>query len=416
MPTAVKPIKVMHFADSHFGIETYGKVEPETGMNTRLIDFRRSLDAAIEKALAAGVHLAVFAGDAYKARDPSQTHQREFASCVRKLTDKGVPVVMVTGNHDLPNTRARANAIEIYKTLGITNVHILTRPEIVKIDTSAGPVQVAGMPYLLRSNVLQREETKNKGIQDITDLMVQKYGDFIEMLAHDLDPAIPSILLGHFWIKNAKVSAQVGYLNVSEPEVLISTAANQAFDYVAMGHIHKFQDLNKKGCPPVVYSGSIDRTDFSERNEEKGFVLVKLAKGKADYEFVPVPTRPFVEIDVDADVEDPTARILKAIGEKDLKDAVVKLIYRISQEKLPLVREPELRDALSPAFMVVSITKDVSRDSHALRNRLVNESLDPIQALDMYFDTKDSLQKRKESLMEYAKPLISELIAEEQVK
>jgi hypothetical protein len=66
--------------------------------------------------------------------------------------------------------------------------------------------------------------------------------------------------------------------------------------------------------------------------------------------------------------------------------------------------------------MVVSITKDVSRDSHALRNRLVNESLDPIQALDMYFDTKDSLQKRKESLMEYAKPLISELIAEEQVK
>lgn len=409
-------IKIMHFADSHFGIETYGKVESETGLNTRLMDFRRSLNFAIDKALEAGVHLALFAGDAYKVRDPSQTHQREFAGCIRRLTDAGIPVVMVTGNHDLPNARARANSIEIYKTLGIPNVHILTRPEICLVQTSAGPVQIAGMPYLLRSNVLSREETRNKGIQDITDMMVTKYGDFIDLLAHELDPKIPSVLLGHFWIKNAKVSSQVGYLNVAEPEVLVSTAANSAFDYVAMGHIHKFQDLNKKGFPPVVYSGSTDRTDFSERKEDKGFVLVQLKKGEAKYEFVPVPARPFVEIDVDADEEDPTAKILKAVRGKEIKDAVVKLIYHISPERVPMVREAEIREALSESFMVVSITKDVRQDDRATRNRLLNESLDPVQALEMYFDTKDDFSRRKTELMKYARPLIAELLEEEQVK
>ncbi|MHB1001627.1 MAG: metallophosphoesterase family protein [Armatimonadota bacterium] len=412
----MKPVRIMHFADSHFGIETYGKVDPETGLNSRLLDFRHSLEYAIEKALDAGVHAALFAGDAYKTRDPSQTHQREFATCIRKLTEAGVPVVMVTGNHDLPNTRSRANSIEIYNTIGVTNVHILSRPQVLTLETAAGPIQIASMPYLLRSNVLSRDECRNKTIQETTDMMVAKYCDYIEYLAGQVNPEIPSVLLGHFWIKNARVSGQNNYLNVAEPEVLVSSVANPAFDYVAMGHIHKFQDLNKRGNPPVVYSGSTDRIDFGERGEDRGFILADIAKGSADYQFVPIPVRPFIEIEVDADVDDPTEKILASISQHDLTGAVVKLRYTISQEKLPLLREQEIKDALSDAFMIVSVNRDVSRDTTAMRNKLLNEALDPVQALEMYFDTKDKYQKRRDELMEYARPLIDELLAEEQVK
>ena len=422
----MKPIKIMHLADAHFGIETYGKVDPETGLNTRLADFRRALDLAIDKALEAGVHLALFAGDAYKSRDPNQTHQREFASCIRRLTDGGVPVVMIAGNHDLPNAKGRANAIEIYRTLGVENIHILSRPEVCRIETAAGSVQIAGVPYLLRSNVLSREECRNRTIQETTDLMVQKYCDYVDYVARHLEPEIPSVLLGHFWIKNAKVSSQAAYLNVAEPEVLVSSVANPAFDYVAMGHIHKFQDLNKRRTPPVVYCGGIERIDFSERNEEKGFVLVELAKGSASYKFIAIPGRRFVEIEVDAessaegsgpqaDADDPTAKILDAIRRSEIQDAVVKLLYHISQDRLSLVREAEIREALSPAFLVVSITKDVIRDTQAVRSRLLNEALDPMQALEMYFDTRDDYRKRKSELMDYARPLIEELLAEERV-
>src|ERR1043165_8511948 len=132
----------MHFADTHFGVETYGRLDPATGMNTRLIDFRDTLLRAIDMALEAGVHIALFAGDAYKGRDPSQTHQREFAQCMRRLTENGVPVVMLTGNHDVPNVRGRANAMEIYRTLGVHNVHIISKPSVITIETTAGPVQI----------------------------------------------------------------------------------------------------------------------------------------------------------------------------------------------------------------------------------------------------------------------------------
>lgn len=411
----MNPIKIMHFADTHFGIEKYGKIDPETGMNTRLLDFRKSLEWAVNKALEYSIDAALFCGDAYKTRDPSQTHQREFASCIRVLTEAGIPVVMLTGNHDLPNTKSRANAIEIYRTLGVNNVHIISRPEVITLQTKSGALQVAGMPYLLRSNVLSKDECKSKNMTEITDMMVEKYGDYISHLARSLDGCTPSVLMGHFWVKNAKVSGQNSYLNVSEPEILVSNIVNPAFDYVAMGHIHRYQDLNSNGTPPVVYSGSIDRIDFGECSEDKGFVIAEVSKGGCAYEFVTIPTRNFIDLEVDADCDDPSAKIISAIQSCDIADAVVKLRYKLPQEKLPLIREQEIREALSGAFIIVSITREVAQDKSAMRNKLLNESLDPVQALEMYFDTKDDLRKRRDELMDYARPLIDELMAEEQV-
>ena len=111
MAQTSQPVRVMHFADTHFGVELYGKLDPTSGLNTRLQDFKASLLKAVDLALEAGIDLAVFAGDAYKTRDPRQTDQREFADCIRRLTDRGVPVVMIAGNHDMPSIRGRANAV-----------------------------------------------------------------------------------------------------------------------------------------------------------------------------------------------------------------------------------------------------------------------------------------------------------------
>ena len=119
----------MHFGDVHFGVENYGRFDPQTGLPSRLVDFRQALLQAIQIALDAGVELAVFAGDAYKTRDPNQTHQREFAQCLSKLTGAGVPVVLLAGNHDIPNTKGRANAIEIFGALsGGAKLRVFDQP------------------------------------------------------------------------------------------------------------------------------------------------------------------------------------------------------------------------------------------------------------------------------------------------
>lgn len=412
-----RAVRVMHFADTHFGVELYGRLDPDTGLNTRLKDFKRSLLKAVDLALEAKVDLAVFAGDAYKTRDPRQTDQREFADCIRRLTTNGVPVVMIAGNHDMPAVRGRANAVEIYHTLGVDNVYVLRKPESLLVETRAGTVRVAAMPYLIKGYSIARDEFMNKTLDETRLLLEQKYVDYIEMLAEevrDANDTIPTILLGHFWANGAKLSTwQEGYFTIGEPKVAVSSLTNPAFDYVALGHIHKHQDLNRDGQPHVVYSGSPDRIDFGEKDERKGFVLADVYKGGADYKFIPVDEgRALLEIEVDASGEDPTEQILTEVKRHSLRNNIVKLTYKIEQAKLPLVREREIREALAPAFMVVSINRKVQR-SGSERGRAFTESLNPRDALSLYIDSNEKLKVRKEELIACAEPLFAELAAEE---
>ncbi len=413
------PIRFMHFADAHFGVENYGRFDPETGLNSRLVDFRNALRSAIETALTADIEIAVFSGDAYKTRDPSQTHQREFAACLSLLTARGVPVVLLAGNHDIPNTKGRANAIEIFGALGGDLVHVIDAPRVLRLRTRGGhPVQVAGMPYLIKSLVLSRDAFKDKGVQETTQLIVDRYAAGIDHLAAACDTDVPTILLGHFSVTNARLSAnQVGYLT-NEPEVPLSILAREPFDYVALGHIHRYQDLNRGGQPPVVYSGSVERIDFGEIGEQKGFVIGELSKGYTEFKHLPVETRPFVEIDVDVTgaEETVTERLLEAIGKQSVRGAIVKMSYKIKSEQLPHLREPDIRSALGDAFMVVALHKDVQRDSSAVRSKLLTESLDPIQALSTYLETRETLKNRKDELLAYADALVRELEADEALR
>jgi len=414
-----RPIRLMHFGDVHFGVENYGRFDPQTGLPSRLIDFRNALLQAIEIALDAGVELAVFAGDAYKTRDPNQTHQREFTQCLSKLTGAGIPVVLLAGNHDIPNTKGRANAIEIFGALSGGALRVFDQPGLAVVETKNGSqIQIAAMPYLIKSLVLSREEHKDKGVQETTQLIVDRYTDGINSLAAACDPALPTVLMGHFSVANAKLSAnQAGYLT-NEPEVPLSALTQAPFDYVALGHIHRYQDLNKGKQPPVVYSGSVERIDFGERVEEKGFALVDLAKGDTEVRHVTVQTRPFVEIEANATDagDDPTGKILAAIKKHDVSNAIVKLSYKIKSEQLPALREPEIRAALNGAFLVVSLHKEIIRDTDAVRSKLLTETLDPLGALAVYCDTRDTLRDRKNELVARAEPLLRELEAEESLK
>ena len=409
----------MHFGDVHFGVENYGRFDPQTGLPSRLVDFRDALLQAIDDALEAGIELAVFAGDAYKTRDPNQTHQREFAQCLSRLTRSGIPIVMLAGNHDIPNTKGRANAIEIFGALSGENLHVFDTPSLKVVVTKSGArVQIAAMPYLIKSLVLSREENKDKGVQETTQLIVDRYAAGINTLAAQCDPDLPTILMGHFSVANAKLSAnQVGYLT-NEPEVPLSVLTQPTFDYVALGHIHRYQDLNKGQQPPVVYSGSIERIDFGERSEEKGFALVDLVKGASEVKHVTVKTRPFVEIDVDATDagENPTEKILAAIKKQPIDDAIVKVSYKINSEQQAALREPEIRAALNASFLTVSLHKEIVRDTDAVRSKLLTEALDPLRALEVYCETRETLRARKAEMVAHAEPLLRELEAEEALK
>jgi exonuclease SbcD len=269
----------------------------------------------------------------------------------------------------------------------------------------------------MKGSVLTREETYGKTLAEVKGIIEQRYKDALDTLASECDLFLPTILLGHFWVSGAVLSNwQQSYFNVNEPQVTVHDLARAEFDYVALGHIHRHQDLHRGHKLPVVYSGSPDRIDFGERNEPKGFVMVELEKGRAEYEFIEIPDiRSFHEIEVDANTDTPTETILNEIAKYRLRNAIVRLTYRINHENLLLVREKEIRDILMTAFYLVSIRREVQRDQ-TTRSRFLTDSLDPHSALDHFLDQSEKLRSRKADLLAYAEPLFEQLLKEEALR
>ncbi|GAI72228.1 unnamed protein product, partial [marine sediment metagenome] len=127
-----------------------------------------------------------------------------------------------------------------------------------------------------------------------------------------IKPEIPAIFAAHLAAAEATYSGSERSVIIgNDPVFSTQLLAQKEFDYVALGHIHKFQDLNPNDDIPVVYPGSIERINFGEEKEDKGFCLVNIGKGKTSYEFIPVPARRFITIDsVIPQGEDPTNTLL----------------------------------------------------------------------------------------------------------
>ena len=110
-------LTILHFADAHIDMANYGRHDPQSGLPMRVIDFLKSLDTIVDAAIEEQVDLVLFAGDAYKDRNPAPTFQREWEKRMMRLSRAGVPTLLLVGNHDLSPALGRAHALEEFNTL-----------------------------------------------------------------------------------------------------------------------------------------------------------------------------------------------------------------------------------------------------------------------------------------------------------
>jgi exonuclease SbcD len=409
-------MKILHFADLHLGVESYGRLDPATGLSTRLGDFLSALDRLVDYALENGVDLVLFCGDAYRSREPTQTQQREFARRINRLATNGIPVFLLIGNHDLPNAVGRATSTEIFDTLAVKNVYVSNRPQIHTIPTKSGKVQIVSLPWLRRSALLIREETKNLPFDQINQKLQQVLTGVIAAKAKELDPELPAVLAAHVWVAGSKVGSERTMTIGQEHALMLSNVAHPAFDYIALGHIHKHQVLSQS--PPVVYAGSLERLDFGEAEDEKGFYLVEIEEGEAagkravSFDFHPVAGRRFLTVNatIEAGDVEPTATVLRAIAERadEVKDAVVRLNISLPSEVEGELRDGDIRSALGEAHYF-TIAKDIKRGARVRVGGMAAEEIGPLDALKTYLESREDVSpERIRLLLEYGRKLVQE--------
>ncbi len=419
MGAMAEPIRILHFADVHIGMERYGRVDPATGINGRVMDYLRRLSDLADFAVEKRVDLVIFAGDAYKTRNPNSTYRREFSWRIKAIADQGIPVVMVAGNHDLPPVSQRASTIEIFDTLRVPNIHVLDQDSgVTIIETRHGPVQIAPAPYPYTSELASREAFRAASLEDLDRRYTEFMSDIIRAMAEEVRsrPEIPAVLVGHFSVDGAMFSSERSVMVGRDILVPRSVLVDDAWDYVALGHIHKHQDLNAGAQPPVVYSGSIERIDFGEEKEPKGWVLVEVSPGHASYEFIPHyrrEARRFTTIDCDCRKEDdPMEAILERIRRRQeeggVRDAIVRVRLKLREDQDRHISDRQIRAALAEAFSVAGIIRQIDWHVRSRLGAVDFEKATPLELLERYFDNLQTPEEDKKALLQDAKRIIQE--------
>jgi exonuclease SbcD len=233
---------------------------------------------------------------------------------------------------------------------------------------------------------------------------------------------MPRVLAGHFSVAEAKFGSERSVMLGRDVAILRSELASPVWDYIALGHIHRYQNLTggggefpaeggwEAGLPPAVYSGSLERVDFGEEREPKGFCWVELERENTRYRFMPVQARPFVTIQVDArHSEDPTeAALARAFAARErAAGAVVRLQIKMDAGQEPLWREKEIYKALEGAYHL-TINKEIEHPARVRLGGLAPETLTPAELVERYFQSRDFESGRVQKLVEFAKRIIEE--------
>lgn len=381
-------VRILHFSDAHIDMVRQGRHDPQSGLPVRTLDFLQALDTIVDTAIAQKAELAIFAGDAYRNQLPAPTFQREWGKRILRLSQAGIFTILVVGNHDVSPATGRAHALQEFETLRIPNTCVISEPCLLTPkDLNGLPLQIIGLPWISRSGLMAYTEARGKSLKDVQVEIEDLLSDALKDLLNQLDPALPAILTAHLTVQGAVYGNERSVMLGRDLTIPPGLLKDEKLDYVALGHIHRFQDLNKGQYPPIVYAGSIEKMDFGEMRDAKGFVLADVERKKTSYTFHPLSGRKFLSSDIEVTDQDAiTDTIIKKMPSRDsLKDAIFRLNLFYPSKWEVLIDEHAIRDHAEDAFEFY-LVRNPARDVRVqLSEDMRLGQMVPLDVMDVYW-------------------------------
>jgi DNA repair protein SbcD/Mre11 len=403
-------LKILHFADAHIDIAAQGRRDPETGLPLRVLDFLKALDTIVDTAISERVDLVLFAGDAYKDRSPAPTFQREWGRRIMRLSRAGIPTVLLVGNHDLSPAVGRANAMQEFETLEVPNVQLLGKPCFLSSQDLFGlPLQLIALPWISRSGMMSALQVEGMDSAQIYTELEVRLGELVNTWLEAADPSLPVVLTAHCSVQGAVYGGERSVMLGSDLVLSGSVVKDPRLSYVALGHIHKAQDLNKDSQPPVIYPGSIERVDFGEVNDEKFFVIASIEKGKdTQVEWRKLEGRRFIDRFITLETsENIMEQIINQLPAPDLLEgAVMRLALDYPRAWENLLDEASLRHYAEAAFEFHLVRRPRMEARLRLPGDETIGSLTPLDLLDIYWRTMKTQDGEAGELQKLANEII----------
>lgn len=408
------PVHIVHVSDIHFGSgEGHGRLNPATGLNIRFEDFVGALERVVDYSIGNRIDVFLFSGDAYRNASPEPVYQKMFARQLKRLLDAGIYCILLVGNHDQILKSTSSHAMSVFQSLEMPRVAVIDRPIRTVVDTANGAFQLIGIPYVTRHQLVTIGEYASLPAASVDRQLIESVDAILKGYYEELDPSLPAVVTAHMTVDAAVAGIEqellVGYTLSFPADIFV----HDRIDYVALGHVHRHQVI-RASSPAIVYAGSLERVDFGEQDEDKGFVHVYLERKNTSFQFHSTGPRPFVTVEADVTRQaNPTESLRAAIAKKTTPGCVLRIRYKVSQEQLKSIDEDALREAAGDVLSV-RIQPEVVPAANRARLPQLNETAvsAPLVALDTYLS--EVAPDRKERLLARARELMSQLDAQEQ--
>lgn len=305
---------ILHFSDTHLGYNELDRVTAD-GVNLREQDFYDSFTQVIDEAIERRPDVVIHSGDFFHRPSPANRPMIVALAQVQRLSNEGIPLVLIAGNHETPRTIYTSPILQAMQT--IKGVYPIFSQCYEQIEL--GDLVVHGLPHINDGKVLLEEMDKMSPVDGKLNIMM-------------LHTSIGKEYLMEEYGEQLYPKERMEVLN--------------QFDYVALGHWHNFQKVSK--LTNGWYSGSTERMSDTEAGKEKGYCMLELEKGKiCPPEFIPIKTRNWFRLDI--------------------KDCHQKEVEAIEEELAAYAKNNDLTDGLlSLYFQDIKITQSIQLSNRKL--------------------------------------------------
>ena len=226
-------MKILHVADTHLGYSAYRKATPD-GINQREIDTYNAFEQFVDYALKSKPDLIIHAGDLFDSVRPNNRAITFAINQILRISKKKIPFVIIAGNHEHPKLKETGHIFSIFDH--IEHVYPIYKAKYEKISFKINKEKIT-------IHAIPQCELKKQFEDEIKKLKPDKPSDYNVFVSHGAVTRIKEFSMNEF-----------------NELIIPAKILSKDFDYIALGHYHKFTKLTDN----AFYAGSTERFTFTD--------------------------------------------------------------------------------------------------------------------------------------------------------
>ena len=257
-------MKILHVSDTHLGYSAYRKAT-ENGVNQREIDIYDSFKQFVDYAIKNKPDLVIHAGDLFDSVRPNNRAITFSIKQILRFSKAKIPFIVIAGNHEHPKLKETGHIFSIFDHIEHVYPIYNEKYETLSFIINKQKITIHAIPQCSLKTDFDKE---------LTELKPDYKSDYNVFIAHGAVTGVKAFSMNEF------------------NELFIpANALSNDFDYIALGHYHKYTKISKN----AFYSGSTDNLTFTDAGDQKGFIELELNNKILKTKFIPLKNRPMID-------------------------------------------------------------------------------------------------------------------------